>query len=67
MKDTWEIYKDVAKRWRWRRTAANGRIVGRSSQGYHNKEDCEDNALRNGWLKPAPAPPVSEKRQARST
>jgi uncharacterized protein YegP (UPF0339 family) len=46
--DTWEIYKDVAGYWRWRRTASNGRIVGSSSEGYVNKADCIANAQRNG-------------------
>jgi uncharacterized protein YegP (UPF0339 family) len=47
--DKWEFYKDTANEWRWRRTAANGRIVGASSQGYANKSDCIDNARRNGY------------------
>ena len=47
--DKWEFYKDSAGEWRWRRTAPNGRIVGASTEGYHNKSDCEDNARRNGW------------------
>tara|TARA_Y100000815_G_scaffold233890_1_gene225675 strand:+ start:1964 stop:2161 length:198 start_codon:yes stop_codon:yes gene_type:complete len=46
--DTWEIYKDAAAHWRWRRTASNGRIVGASSEGYVNKSDCISNARRNG-------------------
>ncbi len=45
--DTWEIYQG-ADGWRWRRTASNGRIVGASTQGYSNKSDCVDNAIRNG-------------------
>jgi len=49
MNDKWEIYKDVAEKWRWRRIAANGRIVGASTEGYVNKLDCEANARRNGW------------------
>ncbi len=28
MNDKWEIYKDHANEWRWRRTAPNDRIVG---------------------------------------
>ena len=47
--DKWEFYKDAADKWRWRRTAANGNIVGRSSQGYVNKADCLENARRNGY------------------
>lgn len=46
--DLWEIYKDNANEWRWRRTAPNGNIVGSSSQGYVNKADCIANAKRNG-------------------
>ena len=46
--DRWEIYKDSAGDWRWRRTASNGRIVGASTEGYANKADCIANARRNG-------------------
>jgi uncharacterized protein YegP (UPF0339 family) len=49
VEDKWEIYKDNAGEWRWRRTASNGRIVGASSQGYVNRGDCLDNARRNGY------------------
>ena len=42
--DKWEFYKDKAGEWRWRRTAPNGEIVGASSEGYHNRSDCVDNA-----------------------
>ncbi|WP_169567401.1 DUF1508 domain-containing protein [Sneathiella limimaris] len=50
--DKWEFYKDNNARkpeWRWQRTAPNGRIVGASTEGYHNKSDCLDNAIRNGF------------------
>ncbi len=46
--DTWEIYKDNAGEWRWRRTASNGENVGRSGEGYNNKSDCISNAKRHG-------------------
>ena len=47
--DQWEIYKDNANEWRWRRTAStNGNIVGASSEGYKNKQDCINNACRHG-------------------
>lgn len=49
MTDKWEFYKDNEDKWRWRRTAPNGNIVGASSEGYSNKNDCEGNARRNGW------------------
>ncbi len=48
-RDKWEFYKDKNSEWRWRRTAPNGRIVGASTEGYHNKADCFDNAIRNGY------------------
>jgi uncharacterized protein YegP (UPF0339 family) len=47
--DKWEFYKDKENKWRWRRIASNGQIVGAASQGYVKKSDCEDNARRNGW------------------
>ena len=46
--DKWEIYKDNAGEWRWRRKARNGETVGSSSEGYVNKADCIANARRNG-------------------
>lgn len=49
MNDKWEFYKDAGDKWRWRRTAPNGNIVGASTEGYANKTDCEGNARRNGW------------------
>jgi outer membrane protein OmpA-like peptidoglycan-associated protein/uncharacterized protein YegP (UPF0339 family) len=49
MNDKWEFYKDHENRWRWRRTAPNGNIVGATTEGYVNKADCEGNARRNGW------------------
>ena len=47
--DKWEFYKDKADEWRWRRTAPNGEIVGASTEGYHNLEDCLENAGRSGY------------------
>lgn len=46
--DKWEVYKDNAGQWRWRRTASNGNIVGAATEGYVNKSDCIANAKRNG-------------------
>jgi outer membrane protein OmpA-like peptidoglycan-associated protein/uncharacterized protein YegP (UPF0339 family) len=48
MNDKWEFYKDAEDKWRWRRTAPNGNIVGASTEGYSNRVDCEGNARRNG-------------------
>ena len=47
--DKWEFYKDNEGKWRWRRIASNGRIVGASSEGYVNKLDCIANAKRHGY------------------
>ena len=44
--DRLEVYRDAQGGWRWRRTAANGRIVGASSQGYKTKAACIQNAVR---------------------
>ena len=52
MEDKWEFYKDTNGEWRWKRTAPNGRVVGTSSEGYQNREDCKANAERNGWKRP---------------
>jgi uncharacterized protein YegP (UPF0339 family) len=49
MADTWEFYEDKAGEHRWRRTASNGEPVGRSTEGYTAKANCEANAKRMGW------------------
>ena len=46
--DKWDIYKDNGGEWRWRRTAANGEVVGDAHEGYVNKADCIANAKRHG-------------------
>lgn len=39
-----EFYRSgLLRKWRWRITAENGRIIGASSQGYFNKHECRDN------------------------
>lgn len=48
-KDTWEFYKDKSDEHRWKRTASNGEQVGRSTEGYSSKANCEANAKRMGW------------------
>lgn len=50
LKDSWRIYKDKRKEWRWTRIASNGRIVGASTEGYKNRTDCIENATRNGYV-----------------
>ena len=47
---TWEMYQDKKEEWRWRHTAANGEIIGSSTQGYQHKQDCIDNAKINGYV-----------------
>lgn len=47
--DTWVFYQDDRSEWRWRRTAPNGNIVGASTEGYRNRQDCVANARRNGY------------------
>ena len=40
----WVPYLDKRMKWRWRAIAANGRIVGASSQGYEHAQDALANA-----------------------
>lgn len=35
-----EVYKDAAKKFRWRIKARNGRILADSGQGYSRRGDC---------------------------
>jgi uncharacterized protein YegP (UPF0339 family) len=46
--DKWEMYEDKRGEHRWRRTASNGKIVGKSSEGYVKRPDCKANAQRHG-------------------
>lgn len=45
-RDQVETYRDTNMKWRWRRVATNGQIVGASSQGYASKAACIENARR---------------------
>lgn len=36
----YQIYQDLKREWRWRYVAANGRIIGVSSEGYQRENDC---------------------------
>jgi len=52
--DKWEFYEDHKqkhRKWRWRRTAINGKIVGASTQGYADRFECIENAVRNGFVR----------------
>jgi len=44
-----EVYKDNARLFRWRLRASNSVIIAESSEGYHNRSDCENavNLVRN--------------------
>lgn len=41
-----EIYEDAAGEHRWRVTARNGEIIGASSEGYVDRDDCARNATQ---------------------
>lgn len=45
---TVEYYQDRKGEWRWRRTAANGKVAGASSEGYKDRRAAEANATRDG-------------------
>lgn len=45
----WEFYKDKAEEWRWRKKAANNKIVAASSEGFSSKQVAVDNAKLNGY------------------
>lgn len=47
--DTWDFYQDKKGEWRWRRTASNGEIVGKASEGYNSRADARKNAERHGY------------------
>jgi uncharacterized protein YegP (UPF0339 family) len=41
-----EVYKDKRGEYRWRRTGPDGKIVGRSCEGYGKRADAEANMNR---------------------
>lgn len=41
-----EYHQDDSKEWRWTRYDANKNVIGKSSEGYVNKQNCIDNANR---------------------
>lgn len=47
MSDKMEYYRDVGGKYRWRRIAPNGEIVGASSESFSSKKNCVNNAERN--------------------
>lgn len=53
----WEFYQDKAAKFRWRRIASNGNVIGASSQGYVTLKDCVHNASIFSYAGD-PKPPV---------
>jgi uncharacterized protein YegP (UPF0339 family) len=51
--DKFEVYQDKSNEWRWRRMAANGNIVGASSESYKSRKDAEAN-MNRGLTAPKP-------------
>jgi len=45
----WEFYKDNNGEYRWRKKAANGKIVGASSEGFSSRQAAVNNAKLNGY------------------
>jgi Uncharacterized conserved protein len=45
----WEFYQDKKGEWRWRHTAVNGKVIGRSTEGYTAKPNCMSNAKLLGY------------------
>lgn len=43
LEDIWTFYKDKSGKYRWRRTATNGQIVGASTQGYEKSKSMKEN------------------------
>lgn len=44
--DRFEVYRDKRGKYRWRRIAPNGRVVGAATGGYERRSDCEANMNR---------------------
>lgn len=45
-RDTVTVYRDKTGDWRWRRVAANGRVVATSGEGYRNRTHAEKMARK---------------------
>ncbi len=37
-----EVYKDNARLFRWQLRDDSNRVIAESSEGYHNRSDCEN-------------------------
>ena len=40
MTSHYKLYQDVARQWRWRYVASNGRTIADSGESYYNKMDA---------------------------
>ena len=49
-RDTIEVYKDAADRWRWRYVAQNGNVLADSGQSYTRRVDAVRAALEQAGL-----------------
>lgn len=50
--DTVEVYRDVSGEWRWRRIAANHRIIATSGEGYVSLDHAIEMAERVNGIGP---------------
>lgn len=55
---TYIYYKDQKGEWRWRLTAANGRIIADSGEGYKHEQNCLEDIDRVKGSKDAPVKKV---------
>ena len=47
--DRWQIYKDGAGKWRWRRPGASGTLRGCPPRGFESQAECQEDARLFGW------------------
>jgi uncharacterized protein YegP (UPF0339 family) len=52
------MYKDTAGQWRWTFYSSNGKAIAVSSEGYHNKADCQNSIT---LVKGSAAAPIYER------
>jgi len=60
-KDTFEVYEDNSKEFRWRLKSSNGQTVASANKGYKTKADCEK--IVNVIKKEAPKAAVVEEKK----
>lgn len=44
------FYRDKQKKYRWRKTASNGRVLCTPNESFNSHQDCVHNAKRSGVL-----------------